>query len=158
MTERLTLRDARIEDAAMLTRIAVAAKSHWGYSNELMQLWRPQLTISPQSIDRGIVTVAELDGNGIGFSGLDIEASPPEIDDLWVLPDFQHRGIGRLLFEHVCQSARHRGFDKIVIVSDPNAAGFYERMGASQIGWHPSTPTGRKLPKFLLQVDDRVDA
>lgn len=153
MTERLTLRDARIDDAAMLTRIAVTAKSGWGYSDDLIQLWMPQLTICADSIERQVVIIAELDGNGVGFLGLDLEADPPEIDDLWVLPAFQHQGIGRLLLGRACQIACDRGISKIVIVSDPNAAGFYERMGASQIGWHASTLVDRLLPKFLLMAE-----
>ena len=145
---RLRIRDARADDAIALTQIAIAAKSGWGYPQRMLELWLPQLTISPESIENRIVDVAEFDGDAVGFGGLDVRGHPPEIDDLWVLPDFQFRGIGKSLFRNLCKTAFESQIERIEIVSDPNAAAFYERMGAKQIGWHPSQPAGRVIPKF----------
>ncbi|WP_436715901.1 GNAT family N-acetyltransferase [Roseiconus lacunae] len=145
---RLTIRDAHADDAPVLTQIAIAAKSGWGYTTQLLELWLPQLTISSESIQSRIVYVAELDGEAVGFGGLDFGGDPPEIDDLWVLPDFQFCGVGTSLFRHLCKSAFQRQIERVEIVSDPNAAPFYEHMGAKQIGWQPSKPAGRMLPKF----------
>ncbi len=38
------------------------------------------------------------------------------------------------------------------IASDPNAEGFYLKMGARRVGETPSQPEGRALPLLLLEV------
>ena len=44
------------------------------------------------------------------------------------------RGIGRALFEHAVEQARRLGSHALKIESDPNAEGFYKRMGAHRVG------------------------
>jgi hypothetical protein len=47
------------------------------------------------------------------------------------------------------------GFDRMVIRSDPNAAGFYESFGARLEGEIPSSIPGRSLPFFGLPLGPR---
>ena len=53
---------------------------------------------------------------------------------LWVLPEAMRRGVGRSLFSHALERARNLGFRELEIESDPNAEGFYQRMGAQRVG------------------------
>ena len=43
-------------------------------------------------------------------------------------------GIGRQLFIHALSLARELGYSKLRLEADPNAAGFYEKLGMEKIG------------------------
>jgi putative acetyltransferase len=62
-----------------------------------------------------------------GFAALDPVTH--ELDYLYVDPDYQGLGLGRLLCEQVEAAARARRFRAIHLVASLNALGFYERMG-----------------------------
>jgi predicted N-acetyltransferase YhbS len=64
------------------------------------------------------------------------------------------RGVGRALFAHAIKRARASGFRAVEIESDPNAAGFYDRMGAQRVGTKVSEVQGerRELPLFVYEV------
>jgi GNAT superfamily N-acetyltransferase len=64
------------------------------------------------------------------------------------------RGTGRTLFEHAVNQARAAGFDLIKIEADPNAEGFYERMGARRVGTSVSEVEGEKRELPLMEYRD----
>ena len=52
--------------------------------------------------------------------------------------------------------ARRRGAERLTILADPNATGFYERDGAVRIGEAPSDAMpGRLLPLYEVRLDPR---
>ncbi len=54
---------------------------------------------------------------------------------------------------HAIGAARRRGAERLTILADPNAAGFYERSGAVRIGDAPSDAVpGRRLPLYELRL------
>lgn len=55
------------EQAEALTRIAFAAKRHWGYPERWLDLWAPVLTITPGFIATNEVWVAVAGEQEIGF-------------------------------------------------------------------------------------------
>jgi predicted N-acetyltransferase YhbS len=55
------------------------------------------------------------------------------LDDLWVVPEWIREGIGSRLFRHAVNLVRDVGASRMEWVSDPEAVGFYERMGARPI-------------------------
>lgn len=61
-------------------------------------------------------------------------------------------GIGRLLFSHLLSYLRRPEVIRLMIASDPNAAGFYQRLGAGRIGAVSSTPRGRRLPRLVFRL------
>jgi GNAT superfamily N-acetyltransferase len=125
---------AKPEDAATLTQIANASKRHWNYPEHWIEGWRDILTMKPDCIAANIAYCAIEDRSAIGFYVLTREEDGLHLDHLWVLPAAMHRGIGRALFEHAITQARNLGFQSIKIEADPNAEGFYQRMGAKRIG------------------------
>jgi len=149
----MEIRRARPEDA-VLTSIAFAAKRHWGYPERWIESWRPQLTITATYIADHEVHFAIENGQPVGFYALVIHQIRLELQHLWVLPERMGQGIGRLLFTHALRRARHLGFSELEIESDPNAGGFYERMGARQIGSRvfELDEQRRELPIFLCAV------
>ncbi|HEY2138606.1 MAG TPA: GNAT family N-acetyltransferase [Chthoniobacterales bacterium] len=125
---------AKPEDADMLTGIAHSAKRHWGYPERWIESWADILTMRPGFIEANIAYCAIEDWCAVGFYVLTKEDDGIHLDHLWILPAAMHRGIGRALFEHATAQARNLGFESVRIEADPNAEGFYRRMGARRIG------------------------
>ena len=67
------------------------------------------------------------------------EAGALDLNKLFVEPRHIRGGIGRALLAHAVTEARQRGAERLTILADPNAAGFYERNGAVRIGEAPRT-------------------
>jgi GNAT superfamily N-acetyltransferase len=57
-----------------------------------------------------------------------------ELEHLWVAPKHIGTGVGKELFLHAMQRASARDVSEVQINSDPNAEGFYQKMGAYRIG------------------------
>jgi hypothetical protein len=63
--------------------------------------------------------------------------------------------VGLRCVAHAVTEARQRGAERLTILADPNAAGFYERNGAVRIGEAPSDAVpGRLLPLYELNLFD----
>lgn len=139
----------RAESAAAgaLTKIAFAAKGHWGYPEEWIHRWAGELTVTAEYISAHPTYAAVLEGEIVGFHALQLGSSEAVLDHLWVRPNAMRKGVGRALFEHAENLARERGAGSITIVGDPNAEGFYKRMGAVVYGRQPATMDGQ--PRFL---------
>jgi GNAT superfamily N-acetyltransferase len=146
---------AKTDDAEALSRVSFAAKRHWGYPESWIERWQESLTITPEFIDHNEVYAAVADEGVIGFYALSGEGSEMELEHLWVLPEFIGTGVGRALFDHAVSRAAASGAEVLGIESDPNAEGFYLRMGARRVGEvsHAMDGQRRRLP--LLAVDVR---
>ena len=144
---------AKPEDAAPLTAIAFAAKRYWGYPESWIGSWRDVLTIRPEFIASHEAYAAILDGRPVGFYALDREEDRLSLAHLWVLPDSMGRGVGRALFLHAVQRVRELGGRELEIESDPNAEGFYQRMGAHRVGVDIKEIDGqrRELPILIYE-------
>lgn len=153
MNRELTLLRADPRHAAVLTEIAVAAKRHWGYPERWIQLWMPQLTITPDYLSRNETWVAMLDEQTVAFSSLKQENESLWLDNLWVLPGFMGQGIGGFLFRHALIRGRARGASVLRIESEPHAQGFYEKMGARKIGEHHTEVDGQEQVLPVLEVN-----
>jgi len=125
---------AQPEDADALTEIAHAAKRHWSYPEQWIESWRDILTMRPEFIRDNVAYSAMENCRALGFYVLTDESDGLHLDHLWIAPHAMGRGIGRALFEHALQQARSLGHRALEIEADPNAEGFYARMGARRVG------------------------
>jgi N-acetylglutamate synthase-like GNAT family acetyltransferase len=152
----LKIRKASTEDAERLTTIAHDAKRHWGYPEHWIKHWQDDLTISPEFVAANQVYMAESEGELLGFYALIISGDKAELDHLWVAPEHIGAGVGKELFIHAMQHAAGRDISEVEILSDPNAEGFYRKMGAHRIGETVSEIDGqpRTLPR--LTVDPKA--
>ena len=141
------IRCARPEEASTLSQIALAAKRHWGYPERWIELWKPQLTFSPEYFEKHEGWVAEIDKAPIAFFTLLEKDGNAWIDDLWVSPEFIGQGIGKKLFQHALEVSKRRGYQRLQLEADPNATGFYEKMGMKKIGERASEVDGQ--PRIL---------
>ena len=147
------IRRAHPDEADALSALAGRSKAHWGYDAVFLEQIRDAMTLHPDEIGRHEVWVLEsASGAPIGYHRV-ILGDPAELEDLWVDPSAIGFGAGRRLFEHALEIAGRGGASALEIDADPNALGFYERMGAVRIGDTPSTLIpGRSLPRMRIEV------
>ena len=133
-----------------MTGIAHSAKRHWGYPERWIETWRVALTITPEFISNNEVHVAWIGGEIAGFSALVAVEGKLWLEHLWVSPNQIGTGLGKALFSHAAGIAAATGATAMEIESDPNAEGFYKRMGAERIGEVVSEIDGEKRVLPLL--------
>lgn len=152
----IELRLAQPGDIPLLRQIAIAAKSYWGYPASLIAQWAATPIITPAALARDRVCLAASAGTPIGWYRLALDRSPAWLDDLWVIPEWIGRGVGRLLLSDAIAACRARGIAQMELEADPNALGFYLRMGGVVIGeriseWNRPVPLVRlDLPSDTL--------
>ena len=130
----MRIRPAQTDESPALTEIAHQAKRHWGYPDHWIDHWKDELTISPEFVATHEVYVAESDGKLLGFYALIVREDKAELDHLWVAPEHIGAGVGKELFLHAMQDAARRNVSAVEILADPNAEGFYRKLGAHRIG------------------------
>ncbi|MFI4936726.1 MAG: GNAT family N-acetyltransferase, partial [Caulobacterales bacterium] len=148
----LRIRPAGIEEASALTALANRAKASWGYDAAFMAA--AAVRIEPADIAEGWVWVAkDRRGRSVGVASLRRTGQPEviDLDNLFVEPRAQGEGVGEALLAHTAQMARALGAKRLRIEADPNAAPFYERMGARLVGEAQGT-LGRPLPVYELAL------
>ena len=124
------IRDAREAEQRSLTELQRRASLHWeAYREQLLS--HPEVVELPlEQIADGLVRVAELGGEVVGFAVLfRLAHGACELDGLFVEPERMGSGVGRALVEDAAQTARERGATRIEVVANPEAVGFYERVG-----------------------------
>ena len=147
----MNIKPVKVEDAEALTNIALAAKQHWKYPKEWLELWKEGLTITTKFIEENNLYKAVEGTTIIGFCAIIYHADKAEIEHCWVLPSSIGKGIGKRLLDYAFEQILENNFHIVEVVSDPNAIGFYQKIGFQQIGTYTSQPQNRQLP--ILQLD-----
>ncbi len=150
----IQIRRALPDEADVLTEIAHAAKRHWGYPENWIENWKDDLTITPDFITSNEMYVA-INGEEIaGCCALVLGDSLAELEHMWIRPAHMGAGVGRALFHHVIERAAKHNAPVVELSADPNAEGFYERMGATRIGEVRSEIAGqpRVLPRLRFAL------
>ena len=146
----IEIRRAVTTDSERATELARSAKAHWGYPAEWLEVWRDDLVVTAEAIERHATFVASLEGEVVGVCQLQQSDDHTMLEHVWVDPRCHGRGVGRALVEHARTHAR----GVIAIVADPNAEAFYVKLGARRVGEvaapMPSAPM-RVLPLMELE-------
>jgi N-acetylglutamate synthase-like GNAT family acetyltransferase len=143
------------KDADTLTQIAFAAKSFWGYPEEYLKLWQNDLIITADYIQENTVLKAVNEKEEtLGFGAIEFSTAfnAHEIGHMWVHPKYMGNGLGHLLINALINHAQEIGITQLYSVSDPNAQGFYEKMGFKLKSQQASLPKGRYLPVLVLET------
>jgi GNAT superfamily N-acetyltransferase len=160
----ISIRRALPADSPVLTALSFLSKSYWHYPKEYLDIWQEELTIKGDYIARNMVYAAEAGKVTAGFySVMEGKTGPGKenlmlnrefwLDHLFVLPRFIGKGLGSALFRHAGKICGQLGCRSLKILADPNAAGFYEKMGARYIKEWPSSIPGRTIPFFEFYID-----
>lgn len=89
-----------------------------------------------------------------GFYALIPHGEDLELDLFFTDNAAQGTGLGRRLFAHMADRARALGAARVMISSNPEAAGFYRRMGAVDVGvTPPGDGIGWERPKLQLVLN-----
>ncbi|HQU34997.1 MAG TPA: GNAT family N-acetyltransferase [Anaerolineales bacterium] len=144
----MLIREVRTDEYRFLSELALSAKRHWGYPERWMEIWTPQLTFAHDYFEEHEGWAAIDDEKPIAFYTLEDKDGIAWLENLWVLPEYIGRGVGKELFHHATALARGRGYKSLQLEADPNAFGFYEKMGMKKIGERQSEVDGslRILP------------
>jgi ribosomal protein S18 acetylase RimI-like enzyme len=158
---RVNIRPALETEAQLLSALVMRAKAHWGYSAAALDDWRSELAVSAADIRERPTFVAMAGAEVVGFYSLRPSGTSWELDNLWVLPEFMHRGIGRGLLRHALATAARGGAVELIVDADPNAESFYLACGAVRRGEAPAPISGeldRVRPQLaFVQPDDTLE-
>ena len=157
------IRAAKKEEALILTRLSFKSKGYWNYPQKYFRVWQNELTINQGYIEKNDVFVFELDGEVVGYYSLievleDIEVDAVTItkgvwlEHMFILPQHIGIGIGKTMFNHLRRRCCQLGIRELGILADPNAKGFYEKMGCEYKYEYPSTIKGRTTPYLQLKT------
>jgi N-acetylglutamate synthase-like GNAT family acetyltransferase len=150
------IRPARVEEARLLSDLALRSKAHWGYSAKFIEQCREELSYSEQQLraEHMRFFVIESLQRVAGFYALKrLSANEMELEAMFVEPASIGQGFGRLLIDHAKSVASAMGAKRLVIQSDPYAEHFYVAAGGVVIGTRESASIpGRFLPTLAIEV------
>jgi GNAT superfamily N-acetyltransferase len=103
-------------------------------------LAHPEVVTFPfEQIERQRVRVAVIDDVVVGFSAvIPNDDGTLELDGLFVEPDLMRRGVGRLLIDDAVARARRDGMQRLCVIANLNALGFYKKLGFVAAGAAPT--------------------
>ena len=161
---KVSFRNALTKDCNRLTEIAFASKRTWNYPEEYFEIWKDELTIPEKYIRNNEVIVALVNELIVGFVSVvylreDMQFGQVKVsggywmDHLFIDPDFQHKGIGKRLMDKAINYCKSKGVTHLKIFVDPNATGFYEKVGAVFLENSPSSIERRTVHVYQLIVN-----
>lgn len=151
-TARVVIRAVDLQEGERLRQIAIAAKAYWGYSLEQVEAWAAMGDFSPNGLRAKQIFVAEADDKAIAWASLLLKREVCWLDDLWVEPAWIGEGVGSLLFRRAAEQARELGAVRLEWEAEPNAIGFYSRMGGRYLRDSEPSEWGRVLPVMGLDL------
>lgn len=151
MERSVQVRPAEPDEGEELREIAIAAKSYWGYDPAWVRQWAAGGDFTPAGLRAKDVLVADVEGRPVGWAAVIPRGRVLWLEDLWVRPDWIGKGVGTLLFRRAAERGVEVGASRMEWEADPNAVGFYERMGARYVRDSEPTELGRAIP--VLGVD-----
>jgi GNAT superfamily N-acetyltransferase len=148
------IRRARSAEVAVLSRLALRSKAHWGYDADFLAACQDDLALSEEDIATSTVYVFDGVDAPAGFYRLVLkDDGVAELDALFVEPTAIGQGIGSRLWRHAVSTATRLGCSEMVWQSDPQAEGFNLAMGARRDGESASTVMpGRMLPLMRFRL------
>jgi GNAT superfamily N-acetyltransferase len=118
-----------------------------------MEACRGELSFEPRDLELTPIAVAELNGKSIGVAQIRVVDGEAALLKLFVEPKALRSGTGRALLAWATDVAKKLGATRLTIDADPDAAAFYRRMGACDVGQAPSgSIPGRMLPKLVMNL------
>ncbi|MHA1984608.1 MAG: GNAT family N-acetyltransferase [Candidatus Hodarchaeales archaeon] len=154
ITSKPRIRNAKIEEADFLSKIALSSKAYWGYDEEFLEKCKPYLTISQNDIIQTLVYVIENKNSILGFYQLK-PLNKIEIDLAMFFIDPNHikKNLGEKMLKHSKDISKELGYKSLIIESDPNAKGFYEKQGGKFRGYSKSEVfDNRILPVYEITL------
>ncbi|MCE0495473.1 GNAT family N-acetyltransferase [Vibrio salinus] len=150
----IVIRDYKESDAGELRALCFRTVRNINtrdYSKAQVEAWIPEsydvdlwkrtlLVLSP--------FVAEIDGKVVGYADLQPDGL---IDHFFCHDQYQNRGVGRCLMEHIFSVGRARGIERYYSNVSLTARPFYEHFGFWVTGEQVIEIRGQKLRNFVME-------
>ena len=157
------IRPANKEESDVLTEISFSSKRYWKYPEEYYRIWDGELTISPDYISSNDVWVYEIGLEILAYYSLVVLTEEITVggialecghwlEHMFVRPTHIGFGLGSELFVHLRDRCIEQKINELSILADPNAKGFYQKMGCDYVQDFPSTIAGRTTPHLILSL------
>jgi ribosomal protein S18 acetylase RimI-like enzyme len=163
---KITVREAGIEDAEMISRLATETfyeTYSWYNTKENMEMYT-QTYFNPDQTRKELVDegtwflLAEDGAKAVGYAKLRNVENPPELQEkkhieierIYVAKSYQDKKVGYALIRKCIEKARKENLDVIwlgVWEKNEKAIAFYEKVGFEKFGTH----------NFLLGEDVQLD-
>ena len=144
-------------DAQVLTQIALKSKAFWGYSEEQIESWREELTITSELFKDWRGSKFVIEDEIAGFYLLNrVNSRTCFLEFLFVHPKHIGKNIGKQLIEHAIHSCRNNSCEILNVLSDPFAESFYMKYGFKTISRKESSIRGRFLPEMELEFTENM--
>ncbi len=150
----IVIRRARISECDNLTELSIRSKRSNGYDDQFMAACREELTVTTNDIKIDEYWVADV-GVICGCACLRADQSTRtgEIQAFFIEPDWQRKGIGRLLWQKLIERANALGLTRLHLDADPLAVPFYKSLGFELAGDVPSgSISGRRIPYMTISI------
>lgn len=138
--------------SSTINALILRSKARWGYDAAMMATMEQVLRLDEDAAKAGRAVAGWFEDLAVGVAQVsapyeDARGRAMELDLLFIAPEAIGTGLGRRLYGWALDQARAAEADRLDILSDPNARGFYTAMGASYIKDRPSEVIpGRTLP------------
>lgn len=135
-----------------INALILQSKAHWRYDAPMMEQMARVLRVDLDAAAQGRAIAGWLNGSPIGMAQVttpyeDNRGRAMELELLFIAPQAIGTGLGRQLYLWALDQAHASEANRLDILSDPFARGFYTAMGASFIEDRPSKLIpGRTLP------------
>jgi GNAT superfamily N-acetyltransferase len=144
----MQIRVAQLDDIETLFHIRTRVTENYQSREELADLGVTPAAIAILLQTDGRAWIAEIDQQPVGFSI--VNAAENTIFGLFVLPDFEGRGVGRSLMQHAENWLWLQNSNEIWLLTENNpnlrAYGFYQHLG-----WLPDEVQPDGQIKFIKQ-------
>ena len=157
------IRKALPDESIILTEISFLSKHYWGYPDEYFDIWKHELTITPEYIKHNHVFAAYTEEEILGYFSL-VEVAEYFVtnevgvdkgfwlEHIFIRPEYMRMGIGKKLIAFMQKYCRENNISELHIFSDPNADGFYDSIGAEYVRNSPSSIQGRNVSLYRLTI------
>ncbi len=144
---------ANITDADTLTALTLRSKLYWGYSDNQIESWKDDLTISSDYVSNNQVYKLVADDKLVGFYAFLPETNTKVVlNFLFVAPEFIGKGFGKILMNDFLERIKKLHYKKVTLVADPNAEAFYKSAGFNVTEKLESSIEGRFLPVMEKEI------
>ncbi len=141
-------RRAEPHEAKELEALQKRSTSHWDYPDGYFDWAGDAVRISESYVSSNpVMVLVDHEGRKLGFYSFTEDDEGLLLDRMFLDSDRIGEGLGRVLWQHAIETARNLGASDFTIGADPNAAPFYEAMGAR---WYASKPT--EEPTWTVQM------
>ena len=148
----MKIEKATQNDHKILTQITKKSKAYWGYSEEQIEKWNDNLTISQNYIQTNSVFKLLINNTIIGYySYINKQENTVKLDNLFILPYYIGKGFGKYLIQDFLIRMRDNNYKKVTLDSEPNAEKFYQKMGFKKIVQFETSIKNRFMP--IMEMD-----